>query len=100
MSSSSLLVKSRLPNCEVLSQFTGPVQIAPAVDKVMYLLVVHWASEDHFNAWKSSSSYRALQSLGDVSSELFVPIVERRPREHLRDDKLQRDWEWTQQDRR
>jgi hypothetical protein len=100
MSSSSLLVKSRLPNCEVLSQFTGPVQIAPAVDKVMYLLVVHWASEDHFNAWKSSSSYRALQSLGDVSSELFVPIVETRPREHLRDDKLQRDWEWTQQDRR
>ena len=51
-------------------------------------------------AWKSSSSYRALQSLGDVSSELFVPLVETRPREHLRDDKLQRDWEWTHDDRR
>jgi hypothetical protein len=41
-----------------------------------------------------------LQSLGHVSSELFVPIVETRPREHLRDDKLQRDWEWTLEDRR
>jgi hypothetical protein len=43
---------------------------------------------------------RALQSLGDVSSELFVPMVETRTREHLRDDKLQRDWEWTLDDRR
>jgi hypothetical protein len=42
----------------------------------------------------------SLQSLGDVSSELFVPLVETRPREHLRDDKLQRDWEWTHDDRR
>jgi hypothetical protein len=41
-----------------------------------------------------------LQSLGDVSSELFVPLVEAWPREHLRDDKLQRDWEWTHDDRR
>jgi heme-degrading monooxygenase HmoA len=81
-------------------QFTGPVQIAPAADKVLYLLVAHWSSADHFNAWKSSSSYRALQSLGDVSSELFVPIVETRLREHLRDDKLQRDWEWALEDRR
>ena len=30
-----------------------------------------------------------------VSTEFFVPMVEKRPREHLRDDKLQRDWEWT-----
>ena len=72
----------------------------PAADKVPYLLTAHWSSADHFNAWKSSSSYRALQSLGDVSSELFVPLVETRPREHLRDDKLQRDWEWTLEDRR
>jgi uncharacterized membrane protein YphA (DoxX/SURF4 family) len=47
-----------------------------------------------------SSSYRALQSLGDVSSEVFVPLVETRTREHLRADKLQRDWEWTHEDRR
>jgi heme-degrading monooxygenase HmoA len=64
------------------------------------LLTTHWFSADHFNAWKSSNSYRALQSLGDVSSELFVPLVETRPREHLRDDKLQRDWEWPLEDRR
>jgi hypothetical protein len=31
---------------------------------------------------------------------LFVPMVETRTREHLRDDKLQRDWEWPLEDRR
>jgi heme-degrading monooxygenase HmoA len=81
-------------------QFAGPVQIAPAVDDVLYSLITHWSSGDHFDAWRSSSSYRALQSLGDVSSELFVPMVETRKREHLRDDGLQRDWEWTLDDRR
>jgi hypothetical protein len=64
---------------------------------VPYLLTTHWSSADHFNAWKSSSSYRALQSLGDVSSELFVPLVETRTREHLRGGKLQRDWDWTRE---
>jgi hypothetical protein len=81
-------------------QFSGPLLVAPAADKVPYLLTTHWSSADHFNAWKSSISYRALQSLGDVSSELFVPLVETRTREHLRADKLQRDWEWTPEDRR
>ena len=81
-------------------QLSGPLLVVPAGNKVPYLLTTHWSSADHFNAWKSSSSYRALQSLGDVSSELFVPLVETRPREHLRDDKLQRDWEWMPEDRR
>jgi hypothetical protein len=81
-------------------QFSGPLLVAPAVDKVPYLLTTHWSSTDHFNAWTSSNSHRALQSLGDVWSELFVPLVETRPREHLRADKLQRDWEWTPEDRR
>ena len=81
-------------------QFSGPLLIAPAADKVPYLLTTHWSSADDFDAWTSSSSYRALQSLGDVSSELFVPMVETRMREHLRDDKLQRDWEWPLDDHR
>ena len=81
-------------------QFSGPLLVAPDTGKVPYLLTTHWSSADHFNAWKSSGSYRALQSLGDVSSELFVPIVETWPREHLRDDKLQRDWEWPLEGRR
>ena len=81
-------------------QFSGPLLVAPAADKVPYLLTTHWSSADHFSAWKSSSSYRELQSLGDVSSEVFVPLVETRPREHLRADKLQRDWEWTLEDQR
>jgi heme-degrading monooxygenase HmoA len=80
-------------------QFAGPVQAAPPTDDVLYSLTTHWSSAEHFDAWKRSSSYRALQNLGDVSSELFVPIVETRSREHLRDDKLQRDWEWPLEDR-
>jgi heme-degrading monooxygenase HmoA/uncharacterized protein (DUF302 family) len=80
-------------------QFAGPVLIAPVADAKLYLLTTHWSSPDHFNAWRSSRSYRALQSLGDVSSELFVPLVETRTREHLRADKLQRDWKWTLEDR-
>jgi heme-degrading monooxygenase HmoA len=81
-------------------QFSGPLLVAPAADKVPYLLTTHWSSADHFNGWTSSSSHRALQSLGNVSSELFVPLVETRPREHLRDDRLQRDWVWPLEDRR
>jgi hypothetical protein len=81
-------------------QFAGPVQMAPAPDSVLYSLIAHWSSADRFDAWTTSGSYRALQSLGDVSSELFVPMVETRRREHLRDDKLQRDWAWPLDDRR
>jgi hypothetical protein len=81
-------------------QLSGPLLVAPAADKVPYLLTTHWSSADHFNEWKSSSSYRALHSLGGVSSELFVPLVETRAREHLRADQLQRDWEWTPEERR
>jgi hypothetical protein len=29
-----------------------------------------------------------------------MPMVEKRTREHLRDDKLQQDWEWPLKDRR
>jgi hypothetical protein len=67
---------------------------------VLYSLTTHWSFADHFEIWRTSNSYRALQNLGDVSSELFVPMVETRTREHLRDDKLQRDWEWPHEDRR
>lgn len=81
-------------------QFAGPVQRAPAAGHVLYSLIAHWFSADHFGAWKTSTSYRALQSLGDVSSELLVPMVEKRARKHLRDDKLQRDWQWPLDDRR
>jgi heme-degrading monooxygenase HmoA len=75
-------------------QFVGPVAVVPPVDKVLYSLITHWSSAEHFNAWRSSSSYRVLQSMGAVSSELFVAMEETRPRDHLRDDKMQRDWEW------
>jgi heme-degrading monooxygenase HmoA len=74
-------------------QFVGPVAVVLAADRVLYSRTTHWSSAEQFNAWKSSSSYRALQCIGAVSSELFVAMEETRPRDHLRDDKLQRDWE-------
>jgi heme-degrading monooxygenase HmoA len=73
-------------------QFVGPIEIAPLAEKVIYSLITHWSSADHFNAWKASGSYHALQSLGEVSSELFVAMKETQPRDYLRDDKLQREW--------
>ncbi|MGQ7932362.1 hypothetical protein [Paraburkholderia sp. D1E] len=73
-------------------QFVGPVEISPAADKMFYSLITHWSSADLFNAWKVSSDYQALQSLGEISSELFVALEETRPRDYLRDDKLQREW--------
>jgi heme-degrading monooxygenase HmoA len=73
-------------------QFVGPIELAPAAEKVIYSLIAHWSSAEHFNDWRSSGSCQALQSLGEVSSELFVALKEARPRDHLRDDKLQREW--------
>ena len=73
-------------------QFVGPVEIAPAIEKVIYLLITHWSSDDQLDAWKISDSYCALQGLGEVSSEVFAALKETRPRDNLRDDKLQRDW--------
>jgi heme-degrading monooxygenase HmoA len=78
-------------------QFVGPFGIVPATDKLPYLLVTHWTSADRFEAWKSSDSYRALEGLGDVTSELFVAVEEKRQRENLREDRLQRDWDWAKE---
>jgi hypothetical protein len=36
-------------------QFAGPVQIAPAVENVLYSLITHWSSADRFDVWKTSN---------------------------------------------
>jgi hypothetical protein len=76
-------------------QFVGPFEIAPRAEKVTYSLITHWSSADHFNAWKASGSYHALQIRGRSVERTFRgnegDAAARRQAE-LRDDKLQREW--------
>ena len=73
-------------------QFVAPAQITPAVEGTMYALITHWSSASAIEAWRESADYLLLPTLGDVSSETFVPAVEDEPRDRLRPDRLQRDW--------
>src|SRR5262249_23312744 len=74
-------------------QLVGPVEEMPQSAPVGYLLLTHWRSADAARAYLQSPAYRALNDLGEVSSELFVPIVEQAgSRPGLRADGLQRDW--------
>jgi hypothetical protein len=74
-------------------QLVGPVQEMPQTAPVGYMLLTHWRSADAVRAYLHSSAYGALNDLGEVSSELFVPIVEEAgSRPGLRADGLQRDW--------
>ena len=64
-------------------------QTAPA----SYLLLTHWPSADAVRASLRSPIHADLGDLGEVSSELFIPIAEQAgSRPGLRADGLQRDW--------
>jgi hypothetical protein len=74
-------------------QLVGPVEEMPQTAPVGYLLLTHWRSAGAARAYLHSPAYRALNDLGEVSSELFVPIAEEAgSRPGLRADGLQRDW--------
>ena len=74
-------------------QFVGPLQEMPQTAPASYLLLTHWRSADAFAAYLRSSAYQGLTDLGELSSEMFVPIVEHAgTRPGLRADGLQRDW--------
>lgn len=73
-------------------QLVGPLEIAPASAPVAYSLLTHWSSAADLSRWQESGSYKAIQKLGDVTSDAFLPFVETGAREFLRSDKLQRDW--------
>jgi heme-degrading monooxygenase HmoA len=73
-------------------QFVGPLEMAPASAPATYALVTHWSSSAALARWQDSGSYRALQALGKVTSETFVPYAEPEERAYLRHDRLQRDW--------
>jgi len=73
-------------------QFVGPIESAPATAGVTYSLITHWSSASALNAWQQSPAYLRLQALGEVSSETFVAWEETGERDHLREDRLQRQW--------
>jgi hypothetical protein len=74
-------------------QLVGPVEELPQTAPAGYLLLTHWRSADAVKAYLHSSAYGVLGDLGEVSSELFVPIAEQDgTRPGLRADGFQRDW--------
>jgi heme-degrading monooxygenase HmoA len=73
-------------------QFVGPLEIYPVSEAVLYSIITHWDSIRAVEAWKASSGYRKLAKLGDLSTEIFVPFVETGHRDHLREDRLHRQW--------
>jgi hypothetical protein len=74
-------------------QLVGPIEEMPQAAPVSYLLLTHWSSADAAQEYLDSAPYQALKELGEVSSELFVPVAdEAGTRPGLRADGLQRDW--------
>lgn len=73
-------------------QFVGPVEIAPRVEGVMYALITHWQSLESFCSWQQSQTYRNLETIGRMTSEVFKELRETQPRDRLRPDRLQREW--------
>jgi heme-degrading monooxygenase HmoA len=73
-------------------QLVGPLEMAPSAAPVTYALITHWASNADLSRWQDSASYRAIEELGKVTTETFVPFAEPGQRANLRHDKLQRDW--------
>ncbi len=74
-------------------QLIGPNEAAPEIGGVFYLLITHWPSPAAADAWKGSSAYKALQELGALTSDTFMALPEAFSRDHLREDKLQREWQ-------
>lgn len=74
-------------------QLVGPLQELPETAPASYLLLTHWGSAEAARSYLHSPAYHALEDLGDLSSEMLVPIVEQAgTRPGLRADGLQRDW--------
>ncbi|MGB3431045.1 hypothetical protein [Achromobacter sp.] len=73
-------------------QLIGPKDCTPETGGVFYLLITHWPTPQATAAWQESTAYKPLQDIGAVTSDTFMAMPETRPRDHLRDDKLQREW--------
>ena len=73
-------------------QFVGPLEIAPLQKEVVYSLITHWSDASALANWQKSAAYAQLQSLGTLTSEVFVAFAETGVRDNLRHDKLQRQW--------
>jgi heme-degrading monooxygenase HmoA len=49
----------------------------PRLAPVRYLLLTHWGSADELNAWLDSAECKALDALGEVTSQVSVLIRHR-----------------------
>jgi len=75
------------------SEGERPLEEMPQTAPACYLLLTHWPSAGAVRAYLRSPAHADLGDLGEVSSELFIPIAEEAgARPGLRADGLQRDW--------
>lgn len=74
-------------------QLIGPNEAVPEIGGAFYLLITHWPSPAATDAWQGSPAYKALQKLGVLTSDTFMALPETFPRDHLSEDKLQREWQ-------
>jgi heme-degrading monooxygenase HmoA len=73
-------------------QLIGPLKIVPHPAPGEYSLLTHWRTRDDLSRFEEGPEYAALQSIGSISTEAFVPMVESNQRLGVRKDRLQRDW--------
>jgi heme-degrading monooxygenase HmoA len=65
----------------------------PRLAPVRYLLLTHWGSADELNAWLDSAECKALDALGEVTSQVSVLIRHRAgERDGLTADGSLRGW--------
>ncbi|WP_454693177.1 hypothetical protein [Achromobacter aegrifaciens] len=73
-------------------QFIGPNNFTPEACGAFHFLITHRPDPQAAVAWQESTAYKELQGIGAVTSDTFMAMPQTRPRDHLRDDKLQREW--------
>ncbi|MGP4020789.1 hypothetical protein [Saccharopolyspora sp. 5N708] len=74
-------------------QFVGPLEEAPQLAPVRYLLLTHWDSTEGAQRWLDSPAAAALDGIGKVASQIFTPL-HHAPEERagLNADGAHREW--------
>ncbi|MDQ0380329.1 hypothetical protein [Amycolatopsis thermophila] len=74
-------------------QFVGPLEEAPQLAPVRYLLLTHWDSAEQASKWSASPELMTLGELGEVSTRTFIPIYHQPgERNYLTPDGMHRQW--------
>ncbi|MBO0873107.1 MAG: hypothetical protein J2P19_06900 [Pseudonocardia sp.] len=74
-------------------QFVGPLEEYPQVAPIRYLLLTHWDDAKTLDNWLGSAQMKALDDLGEVTTDVHV-LIRHRPgeRKHLNEDGSHRGW--------